>query len=98
MSHSVQNEKPNLSSSSALWAALIFVGLILSAVNFVKAQGESDDHGHGAATEHHAEGAAHGHEDAHHGTAAPAHNNNNAAETHAAHPTDSTAAGEQAHH
>jgi hypothetical protein len=54
MSHGVQTEKPNTSSSAALWAVLIFVGLIIAAINFVKAESNGEGHGeHGAATEHH---------------------------------------------
>ncbi len=63
MSHAVQTEKPNVSSSAALWSVLIFVGLIVAAINFVQAESKSEGHGgHGAA--HHAEGheAAGGHE------------------------------------
>lgn len=60
MSHAVQPEKPNVSSSAALWSVLIFVGLIVAAINFVQAESKSEGHGgHGAATEQHG-GAAHG--------------------------------------
>lgn len=74
MSHGAQTEKPNISSSAALWSVLIFVGLIIAAINFVQSESNSEGHGgHGAATEHHG-GAAHeaagGHEAAssEHGT------------------------------
>lgn len=60
MSHGVQTEKPNTSSSAALWATLIFVGLIIAAINFVQAESKSEGHGgHGAATEHHDAAAGH---------------------------------------
>lgn len=60
MSHGVQTEKPNVSSSAALWAVLIFVGLIIAAINFVQAESKSEGHGgHGAATEHHESAAGH---------------------------------------
>ena len=60
MSHSVPTEKTNIPSSSALWAVLIFVGLIIAAINFVQAENKPEEgHGeHGAATEH-VSGAAH---------------------------------------
>lgn len=51
MSHSAPTEKTNIPSSSALWAVLIFIGLILAAVNFVKAESTGEGHGE-AATEH----------------------------------------------
>jgi hypothetical protein len=52
MSHSVPTEKTNVPSSSALWAVLIFIGLILAAVNFIKAENSGEGHGeHAAATE-----------------------------------------------
>jgi len=58
MSHSVPTEKTNIPSSSALWAVIIFVGLIIAAINFVQAESKGEGHGeHGAATEH-VEGAA----------------------------------------
>lgn len=56
MSHSVPTEKTNIPSSSALWAVLIFIGLILAAINFVKA--ENSGEGHGEATTEHVEGGA----------------------------------------
>lgn len=60
MSHGVQTEKPNTSSSAALWAVLIFVGLIIAAINFVQSESKSEGHGeHGAATEHHDAAAGH---------------------------------------
>lgn len=60
MSHGVQTEKPNVSSSAALWAVLIFVGLIIAAINFVQAESKGEGHGaHGAATEHHDAAAGH---------------------------------------
>ncbi|WP_118972176.1 hypothetical protein [Taibaiella koreensis] len=65
MSHPVQAEKPNISSASALWAVLIFAGLIIAAINFVQAESNSEGHGgHGAATEQHDGAGAHdeGHE------------------------------------
>lgn len=87
MSHSVPTEKTNVPSSSALWAILIFVGLIIAAINFVQAESKSEHgHGeHGAATEH-VEGAAH-----HEATTGEAH------ET-AAPATDEHAATDTAHH
>ena len=62
MSHGVQTEKPNISSSAALWSVLIFVGLIIAAINFVRSENSSEGHGggHGAATEQHGGGAHHG--------------------------------------
>ncbi len=61
MSHAVQTEKPNLPSSAAFWAVLIFVGLIIGYINFVKSM--SHDEGHGTTTEHHAGEGGH---EAHH--------------------------------
>ena len=54
MSHSVPTEKTNIPSSSALWAVLIFIGLILAAVNFVKAENS----GEGEAAKEHVEAPA----------------------------------------
>lgn len=60
MSHGVQTEKTNVPSSSALWAVLIFVGLIIAAINFVQAESKDEGHGgHGEAVEHHEAGATH---------------------------------------
>lgn len=103
MSHSVPTEKTNIPSSSALWAVLIFVGLIIAAINFVQAENKPEEgHGeHGAATEH-AGGAAH-HEAAatgEHTTVAPAadpHATTEAAGTDTAHHEAQPAA-EEAHH
>lgn len=59
MSHAVQTEKTNVPSSAALWAVLIFIGLLVAAINFVQAESKSEGHGnHGAATEQH-NGAGH---------------------------------------
>ena len=89
MSHSVPTEKTNIPSSSALWAALIFVGLLIAAINFVQAESKGEGHGeHGAATEH-AEGAAH------HEAPAPGEEHATAGE-HAA--TAPAATGDTAHH
>lgn len=108
MSHPVQAEKPNISSSSALWATLIFVGLIIAAINFVQAESNSEGHGgHGAATEQHDGAATHGegHGAAGHEAAQPEHGT----ESQAAGSHDSAAQGtheaagekpahEEAHH
>lgn len=52
MSHSVQVETPNTSSNAAFWFCLIFVGLLVGAINFVRIMGEDTGH-HGAhGTEH----------------------------------------------
>lgn len=61
MSHSVPTEKTNVPSSSALWAVLIFMGLIIAAINFVQAENKDEGHGEHAATEHveHTAGATH---------------------------------------
>ena len=108
MSHAVQPDKPNIPSSAAFWAVLIFVGLLVGAINFVKAMSSDEGHGggHGAATEHH-DAAAGGHGDSHaapaqgHGhEAAPAegHDSHAApAEAHAA-PHAEEKAKEEAHH
>lgn len=103
MSHSVPTEKTNIPSSSALWAVLIFVGLIIAAVNFVQAENKPEEgHGeHGAATEH-VSGTAH-HEATtteEHATATPAaeeHATTEAAATDTAHHEAQPAA-EEAHH
>lgn len=98
MSHSVPTEKTNIPSSSALWAVIIFVGLIIAAINFVQAESKGEGHGgHGAATEH-AEGAA-GHEapaGEAHTTAAPT-TEEHAATTDTAHH-EAEPATEEAHH
>ncbi|WP_118950860.1 hypothetical protein [Taibaiella helva] len=76
MSHPVQAEKPNISSASALWATLIFVGLLIAAINFVQAESKSEGHGgHGAATEQHDGAATHGegHDEAGHEAQQPGH-------------------------
>ena len=60
MSHSVPTEKTNVPSSSALWAVLIFIGLILAAINFVKAESGSEAHGeHGEAKTEQVDNEAH---------------------------------------
>ena len=84
MSHSVQSDKPNISSSAALWAVLIFVGLLVGAINFVKAMSHDEDHGggHGAATEQHDATSGHG---TSHG-AATEHHANDAGSEHAGSP------------
>lgn len=98
MSHSVPTEKTNVPSSSALWATLIFVGLIIAAINFVQAESKSEHgHGeHGTATEH-VEGVANHETPAGeaHATAAPVTEEHAAADTthHEAQP-----AAEEAHH
>lgn len=104
MSHAAQPEKPNVSSSAALWAAVIFVGLLIAAINFVQAESKSEGHGgHGAATEHHEAGAydaapAQGTPaEEGHGTAAPAAHEDAAHETQHAAPA-AGAAHEEAHH
>lgn len=93
MSHSVPTEKTNIPSSSALWAALIFVGLLIAAINFVKAESADEGHGehHGAATEQ-VEGAA-----AHHEEAAASEEHATEATTPAASEASAPAA-EEAHH
>jgi hypothetical protein len=97
MSHSVPTEKTNIPSSSALWAVIIFVGLIIAAINFVQAENKGEEHGeHGAATEH-VEGVAN-HEapvSEEHVTTAPATEDHAATDTahHEAQP-----AAEEAHH
>lgn len=108
MSHGVQTEKPNISSSAAMWAVLIFVGLIIAAINFVQAESKGEEHGHGAATEHHEAGAGHeaagGHEsheataESNHATGTPAATHDSA--EHGAHPEAPAAepAHEEAHH
>lgn len=109
MSHAVQTEKPNVSSSAALWAVLIFVGLIVAAINFVQAESNAGGHGgHGGheATEQHGGGAhGEGHEAAAGGHAAPeAAHTSEAATSHdnAAHGEHQEAAApathEEAHH
>jgi hypothetical protein len=110
MSHGVQTEKTNVPSSSALWAVLIFVGLIIAAINFVQAENTGEGHGgHGEAIEHHEAGADHeaiegqaGHEAT--TEAAPAEGTAPAAATHdtAAHgehqDTQAAPTHEEAHH
>jgi hypothetical protein len=111
MSHGVQTEKPNTSSSAALWAVLIFVGLIIAAINFVQAESKSEGHGeHGAATEHHDAPAGHdasggheaatGHEAENHGEqAAPAATHDSGAAHGEQHETPAAQpAHEEAHH
>lgn len=58
MSHSTHEEKPIISSRSAMFFALIIVGLIVGTMNFVKAMSHSEGHG-GGHGEHQTE-AAHG--------------------------------------
>lgn len=103
MSHGVQTEKPNVSSSAALWAVLIFVGLIIAAINFVQAESKGEGHGgHEAATEHHEAGAGHEAEASHeaaapHETTAPAAAHDSAPGEHAETPATAPAH-EEAHH
>lgn len=74
MSHSVPTEKTNIPSSSALWAVLIFIGLIVAAVNFVQAENKDEGHGeHGAAVEHAEHPGAPAHEAVTEGHATEAH-------------------------
>jgi hypothetical protein len=98
MSHSVPTEKTNIPSSSALWAVIIFVGLIIAAINFVQAESKSEHgHGeHGAATEHagSAEGHGHGTKEEHHAPTAEEHATTGAADT--AH--HEAPAADEAHH
>lgn len=70
MSHSVPTEKTNIPSSSALWAVLIFIGLIIAAVNFVQAENKDEGHGEHAAVEHAEHTGAPAHEAATEGHAA----------------------------
>lgn len=44
MGHAHVEDKPNVSSSSAMWFGLLLIVLIISAVNFVKVS--SGSHGH----------------------------------------------------
>ncbi len=91
MSHAVQPEKTNIPSSAAFWTVLIFVGLVIGGVNFVKAMGGDEAHGggHGAPTEHAAPAAGHGaHGEGHEAHEAPAAHNE-------AHGTE--AAGKEGH-
>jgi len=61
MSHPVQVATPNTSSSAAFWFCLIFVGLLVGAINFVRIMGEDSGH-HGAhGTEHVEEHSPAGH-------------------------------------
>lgn len=100
MSHSVPTEKTNIPSSSALWAALIFVGLLIAGINFVQAESKGEEgHGeHGAATEQ-VEGAANHEAPAgeEHATAAPATEEHATATADTAHHEAQPAA-EEAHH
>ncbi len=64
MSHPVQVETPNSSSSAAFWACLIFVGLLVGAINFTRIMGES----HGSHGTHDTEHVEEGHHPAGHGT------------------------------
>ncbi|PSK94958.1 hypothetical protein [Taibaiella chishuiensis] len=113
MSHAVQPEKTNIPSSAAFWTVLIFVGLVIGGVNFVKAMGGDDAHGggHGAPTEHAAPAAGHGaHSEAHEAPAAhnEAHGTEAEGKGHEATATEHTEAGhaapestpakEEAHH
>lgn len=106
MSHSVPSDKPNISSSAAMWTAIIIVGLIIGAINFVKAMSHDDGHGggHGAATEHHEAGAGHGAATEHKANDAGGHATSPEQESHSATPAtghDSAAAektAEPAHH
>lgn len=94
MSHSTHEEKPIISSRSAMFFALIIVGLIVGTMNFVKAMSHSEGHG-GGHGEHQTEAAhgaeAHG-EAAHEATGheAAAHDTTHAAEHNA--PKGDTAA------
>jgi hypothetical protein len=105
MSHGVQTEKPNTSSSAALWAVLIFVGLIIAAINFVQSESKSEGHGeHGAATEQH-DGAGHeaagGHEattEGHAEEAAPAATHDSAEDGEQHETPAEKPAHEEAHH
>jgi hypothetical protein len=114
MSHAAPTEKPNISSSAALWSVLIFVGLIIAAINFVQAESKSEGHGgHGAANEQHGGAAHHGEsheaaggheaEQAEHGAehaAAPAALDTSKHEGHESHEAPAAAghAKEEAHH
>jgi hypothetical protein len=44
MSHAISNESPKNPSSAALWAILIFIFLLIGAINFVQSFGENDEH------------------------------------------------------
>lgn len=107
--HVVEKEKPNVSSSAAAWATLIFVGLIIAAINFVQAESNSEGHGggHGAKTEHHEAGAGHeaaGHEaheattTEHAETAAPAAGHDSAEHGEHSEAPAAEPAHEEAHH
>jgi hypothetical protein len=111
MSHAVQSDKPNIPSSAAFWSVLIFVGLIIAAVNFTRVMGSHDEGhggGHGAATEHHDAAAGHGDHGTEHGAAQPEHAAQPAAaghddsavhgEAHAAPKAEAHPAKEEAHH
>jgi hypothetical protein len=78
MSHSTHTEeKPNIPSSAALWSVVIFIGLVLATINFVKSFSAADAHGAHATHDTHGAAPAQGHDaaphtDAHeHGTTTP---------------------------
>lgn len=51
MGHAHVEDKPNVSSSAAMWFGLLLIGLVLAAVNFVQINTKHDAH-HEAKVEH----------------------------------------------
>lgn len=64
MSHAVSNEPVKNSSAAAFWAILIFIGLLIGAINFVHIESNSSEEHESTEAVHHAPAEA--------GQAAPA--------------------------